>query len=90
MSNLKDTIETIGRDIGEIKEKQSTSLTISQAYGLFPSYNNFFLQVIEQNKFSQDPLVTKSQLPTREIEELKNEVKELKKTISEIKESIQK
>lgn len=90
MSNLKDTIETIGRDIGEIKEKQSTSLTISQAYGLFPSYNNFFLQVIEQNKFAQDPLVTKSQLPTREIEELKNEVKELKKTISEIKESIQK
>lgn len=90
MSNLKDTIETIGRDIGEIKEKQSTSLTISQAYGLFPSYNNFFLQVIEQNKFAQDPLVTKSQLPTREIEKLKNEVKELKKTISEIKESIQK
>lgn len=90
MSNLKDTIETIGRDIGEIKEKQSTSLTISQAYGLFPSYNNFYLQVIEQNKFAQDPLVTKSQLSTREIEELKNEVKELKKTISELKESIQK
>lgn len=90
MSNLKDTIETIGRDIGDIKEKQSTSLSVSQAYGLFPTYNNFFLQVLEQNNFAQDPLVTKSQLPTREIEELKNEVKELKKTISEIKESIQK
>ena len=37
MSNLKDVIETIGRDIGEIKGKQSTSLSISQAYGLFPT-----------------------------------------------------
>ena len=90
MSNLKDVIETIGRDIGEIKDKQSSSLSVSQAYGLFPTYNNFFLQVLEQNKFAQDPLVTKSQLPTSEIEELKNKVKELEKTISEIKQSIQK
>ena len=90
MSNLKDVIETIGRDIGDIKDKQSSSLSVSQAYGLFPTYNNFFLQVLEQNKFAADPLVTKSQLPTSEIEELKNKIKELEKTISEIKQSIQK
>lgn len=90
MSNLKDAIENIGRDIGEIKDKQSSSLSISQAYGLFPTYNNFFLQVLEQNKFAQDPLVTKSQLPTSEIETLKQKVADLEKTISEIKQSIQK
>ena len=90
MSNLKDVIETIGRDIGEIKGKQSTSLSVSQAYGLFPTYNNFFLQVMEQNKFAQDPIVVKSQLPTREIDVLKQKVSELERTISEIKQSIQK
>lgn len=90
MSNLSKAIEAIGRDIGEIKDKQSSSLSISQAYGLFPTYNNFFLQVLEQNKFAEDPLVTKSQLPTSEIEELKNKIKELEKTILEIKQSIQK
>ena len=90
MSNLSKAIEAIGRDIGEIKGKQSSSLTIGQAYGLFPTYNNFFLQVLEQNKFAADPLVTKSQLPTSEIEELKNKIKELEKTILEIKQSIQK
>lgn len=90
MSNLKDVIETIGRDIGEIKGKQSTSLSVSQAYGLFPTYNNFFLQVMEQNKFAQDPIVVKSQLPTREIDDLKQKVEELERTIAEIKQSIQK
>lgn len=90
MSNLSKAIEAIGRDIGEIKDKQSSSLSISQAYGLFPTYNNFFLQVLEQNKFAQDPLVTKSQLPTSEIDALKQKVEELERTISEIKQSIQK
>lgn len=90
MSNLSKAIEAIGRDIGEIKDKQSSSLTISQAYGLFPTYNNFFLQVLEQNKFAADPLVTKSQLPTSEINALKQKVEELEKTISEIKQAIQK
>ena len=85
MSNLKDVIESIGRDIGEIKDKQSSSLTISQAYGLFPTYNNFFLQVLEQNKFAEDPLVTKSQLPTSEIEELKKKVADLERMLTEIK-----
>ena len=85
MSNLSNVIEAIGHDIGEIKDKQSSSLSVSQAYGLFPTYNNFFLQVLEQNKFAEDPLVTKSQLPTSEIEELKNKIKELEKTILEIK-----
>lgn len=90
MSNLSKAIEAIGRDIGEIKDKQSSSLTVSQAYGLFPTYNNFFLQVLEQNKFAADPLVTKSQLPTSEIDALKQKVEELERTISEIKQSIQK
>ena len=90
MSNLSNVIESIGRDIGEIKGKQSSSLTISQAYGLFPTYNNFFQQVMEQNKWAEDPLVTKSQLPTSEIDELKNKIKELERMLSEIKQSIQK
>lgn len=90
MSNLSNVIESIGRDIGEIKGKQASLLSISQAYGLFPTYNNFFLQVLEQNKFAEDPLVTKSQLPTSEIEELKQKVEELERTITEIKQSIQK
>lgn len=85
MSNLKDVIESIGRDIGEIKDKQSSSLSVSQAYGLFPTYNNFFLQVLEQNKFAEDPLVTKSQLPTSEIEALKQKVEELERMLTEIK-----
>ena len=90
MSNLSKAIEAIGRDIGEIQSKQSSSLSIGQAYGLFPTYNNFFLQVLEQNRFAQDPLVTKSQLPTSEIDALKQKVEELERTISEIKQSIQK
>lgn len=90
MSNLSKAIEAIGRDIGEIKGKQYSSLTINQAYGLFPTYNNFFLQVLEQNKFAADPLVTKSQLPTSEIEELKQKVEKLEEMLLEIKQSIQK
>lgn len=90
MSNLKDVIESIGHDIGEIKNKQSSSLSVTQAYGLFPTYNNFFLQVLEQNKFAEDPLVTKSQLPTSEIEELKKKVEKLEEMLLEIKQSIQK
>lgn len=90
MSNLSKAIEAIGRDIGEIKGKQSSSLTIGQAYGLFPTYNNFFQQVIEQNKWAEDPLVTKSQLPTSEIDALKQKVADLEKTILEIKQASQK
>lgn len=85
MSNLSKAIEVIGHDIGEIQAKQSSSLSVSQAYGLFPTYNNFFLQVLEQNKFAADPLVTKSQLPTSEIDALKQKVEELEQTILEIK-----
>lgn len=90
MSNLSKVVSAIGRDIGEIQGKQSSSLSISQAYGLFPTYNNFFLQVMEQNKFAADPLVTKSQLPTSEIDALKQKVADLERTLSEIKQSIQK
>ena len=90
MSNLRNVIEAIGHDIGEIKDKQSSSLSVSQAYGLFPTYNNFFLQVLEQNKFAEDPLVTKSQLPTNEIDDLKKKVADLERMLTEIKQSIQK
>lgn len=90
MSKFTEFAQVVGADIKEIKDKQSSSLTISQAYGLFPTYNNFFQQVIEQNKWAEDPLVTKSQLPTSEIEELNNKIKELEQTISEIKQAIQK
>ena len=90
MSKFTEFAQAVGADIKEIKDKQSSSLTIAQAYGLFPTYNNFFLQVLEQNKFATDPLVTKSQLPTSEIDALKQKVEELEKTILEIKQSIQK
>ena len=85
MSKFTEFAQAVGADIKEIKGKQSSSLSVSQAYGLFPTYNNFFLQVMEQNKFAVDPLVTKSQLPTSEIDALKQKVEELERTISEIK-----
>lgn len=84
MSKFTEFAQAVGADIKEIKDKQSSSLSISQAYGLFPTYNNFFLQVMEQNKFAADPLVTKSQLPTSEIEELKQKVADLEKMLLEI------
>lgn len=90
MSKFTEFAQAVGADIKEIKDKQSSSLTINQAYGLFPTYNNFFQQVIEQNKWAEDPLVTKSQLPTSEIDTLKQKVEELERTISEIKQAIQK
>ena len=90
MSKFTEFAQAVGEDIKEIKGKQSSSLTISQAYGLFPTYNNFFLQVLEQNKFAEDPLVTKSQLPTSEIETLKQKVDDLERMLAEIKQSIQK
>lgn len=90
MSKFTEFAQAVGSDIKEIKDKQSSSLSIAQAYGLFPTYNNFFLQVLEQNKFAEDPLVTKSQLPTSEIDALKQKVEELEKTISGIKQATQK
>ena len=90
MSKFTEFAQVVGEDIKEIKDKQSSSLTVSQAYGLFPTYNNFFQQVMEQNKFAEDPIVTKSQLPTSEIDALKQKVADLEKTILEIKQAIQK
>ena len=90
MSKFTEFAQAVGMDIKEIKDKQSSSLSINQAYGLFPTYNNFFLQVLEQNKFAEDPLLTKSQLPTSEIDALKQKVADLERTLSEIKQSIQK
>lgn len=90
MSKFTEFAQAVGADIKEIKDKQSSTLTISQAYGLFPTYNNFLQQVLEQNKWAEDPLITKSQLPTSEIDALKQKVEELERTISEIKQSVQK
>lgn len=90
MSKFTEFAQAVGADIKEIKGKQSSLLTQEQAYGLFPTYNNFVKLVVEQSKWMEDPFVFKSQLPTSEIEELKNEVKELKKTISELQQAIQK
>lgn len=90
MSKFTEFAQAVGADIKEIKDKQSSSLSVSQAYGLFPTYNNFFLQVLEQNKFAEDPLVLKSQLPTSEIDALKKKVEELEKALLEIKQAIQK
>lgn len=90
MSKFTEFAQAVGEDIKEIKGKQSSSLSIAQAYGLFPTYNNFFLQVLEQNKFAEDPLVTKSQLPTSEIDALKQKVADLERMLTEIKQSIQK
>ncbi len=90
MSKFTEFAQAVGADIKEIKDKQSSSLSISQAYGLFPTYNNFFLQVLEQNKFAEDPLVTKSQLPTSEIDDLKQKVADLERMLTEIKQAIQK
>lgn len=90
MSKFTEFAQAVGADIKEIQDKQSSSLSVSQAYGLFPTYNNFFLQVLEQNKFAEDPLVTKSQLPTSEIDDLKQKVADLEKILTEIKQAIQK
>lgn len=90
MSKFTEFAQAVGEDIKEIKDKQSSSLSVSQAYGLFPTYNNFFLQVLEQNKFAEDPLLTKSQLPTSEIDALKQKVADLEKMLLEIKQAIQK
>lgn len=90
MSKFTEFAQAVGEDIKEIKDKQSSSLTVSQAYGLFPTYNNFFQQVMEQNKFAEDPIITKSQLPTSEIDALKEKVADLEKMLLEIKQTIQK
>ena len=85
MSKFTEFAQAVGNDIKEIKDKQSSLLTINQAYGLFPTYNNFFQQVMEQNKFAEDPIVTKSQLPTSEIDALKQKVADLERMLLEIK-----
>lgn len=90
MSKFTEFAQAVGADIKEIKDKQSSLLTQDQAYGLFPTYNNFVKLVVEQSKWMEDPFVFKSQLPTSEIDALKQKVKELEKTILEIKQSIQK
>lgn len=90
MSKFTEFAQAVGADIKEIKGKQSSLLTQEQAYGLFPTYNNFVKLVVEQSKWMEDPFVFKSQLPTSEIDALKQKVEELERTISEIKQTIQK
>ena len=38
MDKLKKAIQQIGRDIGDIQDKQASALTTTQAYKLFPTY----------------------------------------------------
>lgn len=89
MSKFTEFAQAVGADIKEIKDKQSSLLTQEQAYGLFPTYNNFVAHVVEQSKWMEDPFVFKSQLPTSDIDELKKKVAELENEILEIKRSIQ-
>lgn len=90
MSKFTEFARAVGADIKEIKGKQSSLLTTEQAYGLFPTYDNFVTHVVEARAWMPDPFVLKSQLPTREIADLKQKVEELERTISEIKQTIQK
>lgn len=90
MSKFTEFAQAVGADVKEIKDKQSSSLTTKQAYGLFPTYDNFVTHVVEARAWMPDPFVLKSQLPTSEIADLKQKVEELERTISEIKQSIQK
>ena len=91
MSKFTEFAQAVGEDIKEIKDKQSSSLSIAQAYGLFPTYNNFFLQVLEQNKFAADPLVTKSQLTNEaKLTSWRRRSKSWRELYSEIKQAIQK
>lgn len=90
MSKFIEFAQAVGADIKEIKGKQSSLLTTEQAYGLFPTYDNFVTHVVEARAWMPDPFVLKSQLPTSEIADLKQKVEELERTISEIKQAIQK
>ena len=38
MDKLKEAIQQIGRDIGDIQGKQASSLTTTEAYKIFPTY----------------------------------------------------
>ena len=38
MKKLKEAIEQIGHDIGDLEGRQASSLTITRAYELFPTY----------------------------------------------------
>ena len=90
MSKFTEFAQSVGADIKEIKDKQSSSLTTEKAYSLFPTYNNFVAHVVEQSKWMEDPFVFKSQLPTSEIDALKQKVSDLERMLTEIKQTIQK
>lgn len=90
MSKFTEFAQAVGADIKEIKDKQSSSLTVQKAYSLFPTYDNFIKHIVEARAWMADPFVLKSQLPTSEINALKQKVEELERTISEIKQAIQK
>ena len=90
MSKFTEFAQAVGADIKEIKDKQSSSLTVQKAYSLFPTYDNFVTHVVEARAWMADPFVLKSQLPTSEIDDLKQKVTDLERTLTEIKQSIQK
>ena len=97
MDKLKKAIESIGRDIGNLK---GNSLTADTAYSLFPTYATLQSQMttnIKENhrelgldaliddklKNGGDPFVTQSKLPTIDTSQLasKNDLEELKRSV---------
>lgn len=97
MDKLKEAIQQIGRDIGNL---QDVKLTLYKAYELFPTYatlqdrmtNNIKTKHVElgldaliDTKLQNggDPFVTRSKLPTVDTSQLasKNDLEELKRSV---------
>lgn len=97
MDNLKNVIELISRDIGNIEE---TKLNEAKAYQLFPTYTalqsqmttnirnkhvDLGLDALIDTKLQNggDPFVTQSKLPTIDTSQLasKNDLEELKRSV---------
>lgn len=97
MDKLKKAIESIGRDIGDLK---GNSLTADTAYSLFPTYATLQSQMTTNIKEKHlelgldalidtklqnggDPFVTRSKLPTIDTSTLatKNDLEELKRKV---------
>ena len=97
MDKLKKAIESIGRDIGNLK---GNSLTADTAYSLFPTYATLQSQMTtnikekhvelgldalidDKLKNGGDPFVTRSKLPMIDTSQLasKNDLEELKRSV---------
>lgn len=97
MDKLKQAIERIGRDIGNLDD---VKLTTSVAYTIFPTYSNLQDKITanikekhlelgldalidEKLKNGGDPFITRSKLPTIDTSQLasKNDLEELKRSV---------